>query len=207
MISQLPPHFTHKEHTLDLFASAIFAKLRTLLKIYTKIKNPDICDERYLDLLAQARMVDFYDSNMSDDEKRSIISNSISIKRKIGTPYIILLALEFLGLHTDDNPAVIVEYSDIEKYIYKPLYDGATFKFNGSTQHNGGESMLSFVLSAWNEFGVILTKPIGRLQQALVADLLEKYKPARCKLIDFMFELALPHDGMSFKYDSETKYI
>lgn len=207
MTSQLPANFTQKEHRLDIFASAIFAKLRMLILSYANIKNPLLCDTQYLDLLALNRMVDFYDSNMSNVEKRDIIANSISTKQKIGTPYILLLALRFLGLHSDDSPAVIVEYNDIEKYIYKPIHDGITFKFDGATRYNGGESMLTFALSKWNEFGVIISTPIGRRQQVWVTDLLNKYKPARCKLIDFMFELALPHDGMSFKYDSETKYI
>lgn len=207
MRTQLPPHFTPKEHRLDELSYSIFDKLHLFLDEIKNIKNPMACDKKYLDILAENRTVDFYDTKFEENEKRLLIKDFMSVKRKNGTKTILLRALSFIGLHSEEYPVEIIEYYDADNYIYKPRYDGSTFAYDGTVAHNGGENMLSFVLSAWNEFGIKLSQPIGRLQEVLAVKAIAAYKPVRSRLVGFMFDLALPHDGMSFKYDSQTKYI
>ncbi|MDD5359997.1 MAG: phage tail protein [Sulfurovaceae bacterium] len=204
-ISQLPKHYTQREHNADIFTATVLDKLRPLIAKLKVAKNPWLCDEVLLDQLAIAKQTPFYDQRLDVKHKREIIGESFSAKQIIGTKASIHKALAMTGLDTSTHPAIIIEYWDKETYIYRPILDGLTVPCDGAIACNGGENMLSFVLEKWNDFGIWLSKPIGKLEEIFTRQIIEKYKPARSNFLGFMFAQCYPCDGMSFKCDGTIK--
>lgn len=206
--SRLPAHYEPKEHILDAFSAELFdTEFKDISSKVKTCRDPLNCDHTLLNTLAKDIGTDFWTDDICEVYKRDLILNTIKIKRIKGTEGAVLLALSSLNLHTEEYPAKIIEYWDKDSYIYRPKYDGATFTHDGSTAYNGGESMLDFEPSAWNEFIIWLSKPIDRIQELYIDEFVLRFKAARSKLIGVMYDLTLPFDGASFMYDGKTKYI
>jgi phage tail P2-like protein len=91
----LLPQFEKVElHCLDEFAYEIFKRLNEECAGLKTMLNPKECNSKFLPFLAYENAVDFWGDNLSEQEKRNLISSSKELKRKKGTLYAVEKVLE-----------------------------------------------------------------------------------------------------------------
>ena len=157
----LPPNATATEHRLEQ-ATARMADLPTPLR---ELWNADTCPSHLLPWLAWALQVDIWDNGWSEDDRRSVIREAITVHRRKGTPWAIKRALANAG------------YGDAI------LSEGfSTANYNGSTQHDG--SRLYVGDSDWSKYRLIMDRPISSEQADQIRRMLALVAPARCRLVE-----------------------
>lgn len=107
----------------------------------------------------------------TDDERRTLIKRAIALKRFRGTPWSVKEALRSVG------------YNDvsIQEGVSGALYD-ATYTYDGTITYGGG-NWASFRLSLL-DLGE--TKGFSSEDLATIIEVVNKYKAARCKLLDII---------------------
>lgn len=100
MLSQsLLPSFEKSElHALDAVAETRLSAISVKNQKITSLFDPKNIDVDFLPYLAYALKVDFYSDNLSEQEKRNLISSSITLRRHKGTKYAIERILEQFNL-------------------------------------------------------------------------------------------------------------
>ncbi len=112
--SLIPSFEDTKLHSADKVASDVLDTLQSEIKAFETMANPDICDEKYLPFLAYTFGVDFWDENLSAENKRALIKQSLALHKHKGTIWAIEQVLFAL-----DVKAVISEWF---KYGGEPYY-------------------------------------------------------------------------------------
>ena len=74
--SLIPLFEANEIHSADLVASDIHSTLSDEIKSFKNLANPEFCDVKYLPFLAYAFKVDFWDEDLTDDDKRALIKQS-----------------------------------------------------------------------------------------------------------------------------------
>lgn len=157
----LPPNATATEHRLEQ-ATARLGDLPTPLR---ELWNADTCPSHLLPWLAWALQVDIWDNGWSEDDRRSVIREAITVHRRKGTPWAIKRALANAG------------YGDAI------LSEGfSTANYNGSTLHDG--SRLYVGDSDWSKYRLIMDRPISSEQADQIRRMLALVAPARCRLVE-----------------------
>lgn len=157
----LPPNATATEHRLEQ-ATARMGDLPTPLR---ELWNADTCPSHLLPWLAWALQVDIWDNGWSEDDRRSVIREAITVHRRKGTPWAIKRALANAG------------YGDAI------LSEGfSTANYNGSTLHDG--SRLYVGDSDWSKYRLIMDRPISSEQADQIRRMLALVAPARCRLVE-----------------------
>lgn len=117
IFQSLLPQFERKElHSLDELAFILFENIRSELAPLKDMLNPKTCDKKFLPFLAYENSVDFWSDDLSEQEKRNLISFSKILKRKKGTLYAVEKVLEQFNI-----PANIQEWWSYggDKYHFK----------------------------------------------------------------------------------------
>lgn len=113
----LIPSFEDKGlHCLDLVAADAINNLNNELEGIKTLSNPMTCESKYLPFLAYAFNVDFWDENLIEKDKRSLIKQSISLNKYKGTVWAIEKVFEALDIKA--NVAEWFNYSG-EPYHFK----------------------------------------------------------------------------------------
>ncbi len=134
----------------------------------------DVCPVEALPILAkQFDMLGFNGWILCDteDQRRGLLKRAIELKKVCGTPYAVKEALKSVGYYD----------VSIQEGVSGALYDG-TYTYDGTITHGGGN---------WASFRVSLLD-LGESHGFSVEDLatiiavVNKYKSARCKLLDIV---------------------
>lgn len=95
IFQSLLPKFELKElHSLDELAFVLFENIRSEITPLKDMLNPRLCNRKFLPFLAYENSVDFWSDDLSEQEKRNLISFSKILKRKKGTLYAVEKVLE-----------------------------------------------------------------------------------------------------------------
>lgn len=163
MQSLLPTHYTAREHGLDRVSDEIRSKLAEDLW-GAPILDPMRCNEKFLPMLAKFYGAELWMSNMTTDQQRKAIGDSIAIRKKRGTAWSVKQVIKSF-----DSSAMVIEG------VSPIRYDG-TYRYDGTEQHG--------VNDEWAEYSVMLTQPIPSADdQIRFLKMLGNYAPARCHLV------------------------
>lgn len=163
MQSLLPTHYTPREHALDSVSEEVRSRLETDLW-GAPILDPMRCSEKFLPMLAKFYGAELWMSNMTTDQQRKAIGDSIAIRKKRGTAWSVKQVIKSF----DEGANIIEGVSPIR-------YDG-TYQYDGTQQHG--------VNDGWAEYSVMLTRPIPSADdQTRFLNMLGSYAPARCHLV------------------------
>lgn len=161
--SILPTHYTPSEHALDAVSEEVRNKLSADLWD-APILDPMRCNEKFLPMLSKFYGAELWMSNMTTDQQRKAIGDSIAIRKKRGTTWSVKQVIKSF----DEGASVIEGVSPIR-------YDG-THHYDGTQQHG--------VNDEWAEYSVMLTQPIPSADdQIRFLNMLGSYAPARCHLV------------------------
>ena len=98
----LPAHYSPREHRLDVFLSTRYnGSLRELPIRIASALDPQRCEANMLESLATKLSVDFWESGLSETQKRALLAEMTQIKRAIGTPHALDRVFSVLGLRAD----------------------------------------------------------------------------------------------------------
>ncbi len=165
-------------------------------------KDPMLCDIEYLPFLAYARKADLWSDILHENEQRKLIAASRQLHRHKGTVWAILEVLKAIGLSSDEDEARIIEWRERNTTARYHVKRDGSFNYDASKLHNDMEYIYPFVFGEdWTEFLVVLKVPITQVKAALALKFIEMYKPARSKLLGFVFETLNARDG-SINYDA-----
>ncbi|MFH0710126.1 MAG: phage tail protein I [Pseudomonadota bacterium] len=168
--SLLPTHYTPREHALDAVSEEVRNKLSNDLWD-APILDPIRCNEKFLPMLAKFYGAELWMSNMTTDQQRKAIGDSIVIRKKRGTAWSVKQVIKSF----DEGASVIEGVSPIR-------YDG-THHYDGTQQHG--------VNDEWAEYSVMLTQPIPSADdQIRFMNMLGSYAPARCHLVGIDWRLS-----------------
>lgn len=147
------------------------------------LMNPDTCPVHLLGWLAWAFSVDVWDNVWSEDEKRSVLRNSVAVHRRKGTLASVKNALRGAGY---GDATVIEQFGD-------EIYD-ASGSYDGTSTYGAPDE--------WAEYRVRIPRPITDEQADQVRKLLATVAPARCHLrgleylrSDHTYNAAIRYDG------------
>lgn len=182
MTSLLPPNATKTELAIEA-ATARAGDLPTPLR---DLWDPDTCPEALLPFLAWALSVDQWDPSWPVAQKREAIRASVSAHRIKGTPAAVRRALDRAGY----PEALIIE-------TWGNRYDGA-LTYDGTAIYEA--------LAHWAEYRIQVPRAITLAQAEEVRRIAEAVAPARCHLVEVVFdEAATIYDG-SLTYDGTETY-
>lgn len=171
--SILPATATDFERSVDLAS----ARIQTFPDLIRPIWDAETCPPELLPWLAWAFSVDDWSSSWSDETKREVIRQSVSIHRRKGTVGAIKDAIRAAGL----GNAVLRERGGA---VY---LDGARDLDGSWTLSPGWE---------WAEYGVTMDRPITNAQAEIVRQIIASVAPLRCHLKELNFtEAAKLLDG------------
>ena len=130
--SLIPSFEDIKLHSADGVATGAIEQLSDEIKAIETLANPLKCDEKYLPFLAYAFKVDFWDDNLTQNDKRRLIQSSLLLHQRKGTVWALERIFESLGMDAkvsewfnyNGEPyhfKVDVEIGDITKKISKEL--------------------------------------------------------------------------------------
>lgn len=177
----LPPNATALERALADVASP-----ETAVDV-AAVWDPDRCPPALLPWLAHALSVDEWDSGWSDEVKRDVIRQSVSIHRRKGTVSAVKDALVAAGF----GDAALIEQFNPE------VYDGA-FTYDGAIDYASPDH--------WAEYRVNLASPVTIARAAQARAIIESAAPVRSHLVSLTFtEVARTYDGSVF-YDGVYSY-
>lgn len=180
MSDLLPPNSTALERRL----AAAQQHLSELPVTTRHIRSPTTCPASVLPFLAWELSVDDWNPDWSEEVKRRVIAESVSVHRRKGTRGAVRRALEPIF---GDVGFTLVEGASGGLHDGTNLYNGATFY--GQAEH-------------WAKYKVYINRPISQQMAADVRRVLASVAPARCHLIELNFEQALnAYDG-SIRYDN-----
>lgn len=167
----LPPNATAQELALEGAAA------RSVPTPIRDIWDPDTCPAHLLPWLAWSFGVDEWDPIWSDEAKRNVIRNAVSVQRRKGSVWSIKRVIADAG------------YGDSE------LIEGdGTGFYDGERVHDG--VLLHGASGQWALYRFRLQRPITNAQAEQVRSILLQTAPARCHLLDLMYtEAANIHDG------------
>jgi phage tail P2-like protein len=139
----------------------------------------DVCPVEALPVLAkQFDMLGFNGWVLCDteDQRRSLIKRAIELKKYRGTPWSVKEALRSVGFRD----------VQIQEGASGALYD-AEFIYDGTITHGGGN---------WASFRINLLdlgeeKGFSSTQLDLIKEVVNKYKAARCKLLDVVLVVSV----------------
>lgn len=134
----------------------------------------DVCPIEALPILAkQFDMLGFNGWVLCDteDQRRTLIKRAIELKKYRGTPWSVIEALKSVGFYD----------VQIQEGVSGALYDG-TYTYDGTITYGGGN---------WANFRLNLLdlgeqKGFSEGDLILITDVVNKYKAARCKLLDII---------------------
>lgn len=178
-MSLLPDAIADSRFTaLDLLSQRLEGlALGVLLLVYLI----DLVPASALPALAWQLHVEGYDSGLPVLEQRAMIRESVAVHRRYGTPWALRRVLELAGLE---------QIQIIENARVRETYDGHA-NFDGQIYYDGG-------LSNWATFQVTLGGQalLTPAQLALVRQLVEHVKPARCHLVNLR-QYLFRYDGVA----------
>lgn len=99
--SLIPLSEASRLHSRDLVAADAISKLSSELQTIKTLANPYTCEERYLPFLAHAFKVDFWDKNLTVQDKRALIASSLLLHQKKGTRWAIERVFEALSIDAE----------------------------------------------------------------------------------------------------------
>ncbi len=171
----LPAHYLPKEHRLDALRGEMFHSfLRDMADQAKECRNPLVCDERFLDVLAQEYTTDFWSDGFSAEEKRNLLNKTLYLKQIKGTYAAIRLLLDSLGIA-----------AEIKEGMNLPAADG---KYMADGLYIAGDG-------AWTGYVVYATTPVPFWKAALLKKAVEVYAPARSKLMALVYSQLAIADG------------
>ena len=97
-ISLLPQSEDSKLKAIDLAYETRVAELKQELQVVSTLAQPKLADERFLPYLAHTYQVDFWNDNLTSNEKRDLIGLSILLHRKKGTIFAIKEAFKQINI-------------------------------------------------------------------------------------------------------------
>ena len=206
MLSLIPSFESKKLHALSDANNQARIELGGEMQTIKDLDNPLLCGVQYLPYLAYANKADLWSNILYDDEKRNLIMKSVELHSHKGTVWAILEVLKAIGLSSDENEAIVLEYRDrdSDKARYNVKRDG-THSYDAAVKHNDGLNIYPFVFNHWAEFVVILKTAATIEKAALARELVEIYKPVRSFLLGFVFDTLQTRDG-SINYDAQYKH-
>ena len=173
--SRLPSHYTDREHILDAFRSELFAEeLREIPQQARTCRDPQMCDERFLDVLAVEFTTDFWNDRLSVQEKRNLLENTIYLKRIKGTVRAVKLVLESLGIE-----------ATIKEGMNLAIADGS-YVADGIYYAGGGR---------WSGYVIYAETPVPFWKAELLKEIVEVYAPARSRLFALVYNRLAIADG------------
>lgn len=182
--SLLPRNATSFERALSL-AAARFSPARIVPTLW----NAGACPAELLPWLAWALSVDEWDHGWSVEKKRAVISASIAIHQRKGTPGAIRTALAALG----QPDAEIIERADC---IY---HNGAAVR-DGTHRRRG--------LGGWPTFRVVLKRPVTVDQAQQIQRLLGSVKRNCVELLAIDYsQAALRRNGLHVRDGAYTRGV
>ncbi|DAB40806.1 MAG TPA: phage tail protein I [Sulfurovum sp. UBA12169] len=201
-ILSLLPSFEPKElHALSHISNDTRQQLSTEIQEIKKLRDPLLCNARFLQFLAYAHKADLWTDVLHDDEKRQLILQSKNLHRHKGTVWAVLEILKAIGLSSASQEAILLEYKDREKAKYTVKRDG-TYSYDATVLHNDGSPIYPLEFTHWTEFIVELKVPLTSVKAELARKLIEMYKPVRSKLLGFVYDTLQARDG-SIYYNAE----
>lgn len=115
--------------------------------LISELLNPDLCPSDFLDYLAWAFSVDYWQENWSDQEKRIAIKNSFIIHKKKGTLSALKKVVKLFGLDLK-----------IKEWFEEPVKEPGTFDLKVYIKNTGITEELYFEI----ERLIRDTKPVSR---------------------------------------------
>lgn len=114
--SLIPSFENTKLHSVDVVGDDALATLQNEIKAFKNLANPEICEAKYLPFLAYAFKVDFWDDNLTENDKRNLIKSSLLLHQRKGTVWAIEQVFKALNIK-----AVVKEWFNYggEPYHFK----------------------------------------------------------------------------------------
>lgn len=185
----LPAVNSPLQHALAALTDATDAALDA--EIIRIIRDPAACPADWLPWLAWASSIGLdegWDFAATDQKRRRIIAEYVTIHAHKGTPFVIRKLFRDLGLGEID----IIENAAALRW------DG-TASFDGTYQYGGGSG-------DWAKYGIVIKRALTNAQAALLRKILERIAPLRCELVFLDFRQgALVWDG-TIKFDGTYNF-
>lgn len=183
IVTILPPNSTATELAIE----GTSARIDSVPVPNALLWNVELCPAAFLPWLANALSVDDWDADWTEEIKREVIRQSISVHRRKGTIGSLRTAL----LAADLGAVQVIERFGWHDYDGRYLYDG-------TIGHEARDS--------WAEYRIKVANPLSAAQAAKVQAILKSTTPARCHLaavdyfsVAFTYSGAIVHDG-TYKY-------
>ena len=185
MANLIPSHYTEREKILESIGAASIDRIMSSLWS-GRLHDPLTCKASFLFALGKYYGVEYWWQNISTDEHRALIASFPTIKRRRGTLWSVMQAVNVI-----DSGAHVIEGD------YQIRHDGSVH-YNGLCQHGH--------VTHWAEYVVIVSRAMINAQAIQLRRLLESVAPARSRLIriDYTSVQAI-HDGMIY-YDGNYNY-
>lgn len=187
MANLIPSHYTEREKRLELVGAA--SSDRIMLELWSgRLHDPAICKANFLFALGQYYGVEYWWQNISEDEHRALIAAFPTIKRRRGTLWAVMKAVNVI-----DPNAHVIEGDYQIRYDGSANYDGAYQ--NGNATH-------------WADYVVIASRAMVNTHAEQLRRLVESVAPARSNLlrIDYTRTPAIYdgtiHYGGNYNYGS-----
>ncbi|WP_414451510.1 phage tail protein I [Burkholderia sp. 22PA0099] len=151
--------------------------------------DADRCPSAFLPWLAWSLAVDGWELAESEDARRALIKSSLAIHQRKGTPWAIREIVRRLG------------FGEIE------IQEGRRIKCrDGSAKRDS--RYLHGGAAAWAEYIVKLRRPVTRDQGENLKRAIERYAPARSRLVWLDFsEVAIRHNGVATRNGQFTRGV
>lgn len=162
MASLIPSHYTEREKKLEKIGAASFDRIMSSLWS-GRLHDPLTCKASFLFALGKYYGVEYWWKSISTDEHRALIASFPTIKRRRGTLWSVMQAVNVI-----DANARIVEGD------YSILRNGISLR-NGSNQHG--------FATHWAEYVVIASRAMINAQALQLRRLVESVAPARSRLL------------------------
>lgn len=185
MANLIPAHYTEREKNLELVGAASIDRIMSGLWS-GRLHDPLTCKASFLFALGQYYGVEYWWQNISEDEHRALIAAFPTIKRRRGTLWAVMQAVNVI-----DPDAYIIEGD------YQIKYDGYAV-YDGSNQYGNA--------THWAEYVVIASRAMDNKKVGQLRKLVESVAPARSNLlrIDYTRAPAI-YNGTIF-YDGNYNY-
>lgn len=150
--------------------------------------DPNTCPAALLPWMAWAYSVDEWDDEWSDDVKRWVVFESMTIHKMKGTPSSIRRVMDAL------------DFGDVD------IIEGrASHTYAGAASHDGGIHYGSDA-AGWAWYEIRVHKLLSNRQAAIARAMLAAVAPARCHLFALNFtDAVLIHNGVAH-YDGAYNY-
>lgn len=181
--SLLPANSTALERNLEQVTQRSTDLPLSIQDIY----NPAKCPAALLPWLAWAWMIEQWDSNLSEEQKRAVLADAFIVHSKRGTVASVKRILKNAGYECE-----IIEGLVAKRYAGRISHNGHFFYGGQKTEH-------------WASFRVYLKQAITKELAQKVRGLIESTMPARCKLFGIHHPIDEKHDGTK-RYNGQLNY-